>query len=190
MNDVPNILQPSSSRRTHNMMWSQGLRALCGHIMAATTINAQVVHAVQHVSACVALACYGGKFFYIDVEGSTRLPFFGLFYVPFNNLEDLVSHGLLVEAKLRRAYGKCATEGCELCHFRLHKPSFSQPTTMATVASTVLRHAHGSQLIAKVNERFPIHPPGHVTKNVDDIDGVLANLEIGPVDPKWVDCTI
>ena len=129
MNDVPHILQLPLSRRTHNMMWSQGLRTLCDHITAATTVDTHVLPLVQYGSTCVALGCYGGKFFYIDVEGSTRLPSFGLFYVPFNNLEDLVNHGLFAEAKFRKAYCKCATEGCELCHFWLHTLSFSQPTT-------------------------------------------------------------
>ena len=40
-----------------------------------------------------------------------------------------------------------------------------------------------------MNEMFPTHPPRHIMKNVDDIDGVLANLQMGLVDPKWVDYT-
>ena len=129
MNDVPDILQLPLSRRTHNMMWSQALRTLCDHIMAATTVDTRVIHVVPHASTCAALGCYGGKFFYINVEGSTRLPSFGLFYAQFNNLEDLLNHGLFAEANLHKAYCKCATEGCELCHFWLHTLSFLQPTT-------------------------------------------------------------
>ena len=147
-NDVPDILRLPLSRRTHNMMWSQGLRTPCGHITATTIVDTHVIRVVQYGSTCVALGCYGGKFCYIDIEGSTRLPSFGLFYVPFNNLEDLVNHGLFAEAKLRKAYCKCATEGCEVCHFWLHMLSFSQPTTVPTVVGTVLHHGHGSQLRA------------------------------------------
>ena len=139
MNDVPHILQLSLSRRTHNLMGSQGLRTLCDHITAATTVDTHVIHLVQYGSTCVALDSYGGNFFYINVEGSTRLPSFGHFYVQFNNLEDVVKHGVLAEAKLRKAYCKCATEGCELCHFWLHTLSFSQPTT-GVVGN--LRHPH------------------------------------------------
>ena len=69
------------------MMWSQGLRTLCDHITAATTVDTHVIHVVQYGSTCVALGYYGGKFFYSDVEGSTRLPSFGLFYFQYNNLE-------------------------------------------------------------------------------------------------------
>ena len=96
------------------------------------------------------------------------------------------------EANLRKACCKCATEGYELCHFWFHILSISQPTIvpiMASMASIVLRRVNGSQLRAKVNERFPIHPLRHIMKNMDDIDGVFANLQIDAVDPKWVDYT-
>ena len=112
MNDVLDILQLLLSRRTHNMMWSQGLRTLCDHRPPLLT---HTISMVQYGSTCVALGCYGGKFFYIDVERSTRLPLFGLFYVQFNNLEDLVNHGIFAEAKFCKAYCKCATQAPANC---------------------------------------------------------------------------
>ena len=56
-NVVLDILQLLLSRRTHNMMWSVGLRTLCDHIMATTTVDTNVIHVVQYGSTCVALGC-------------------------------------------------------------------------------------------------------------------------------------
>ena len=57
MNDVLDTLQLPLSCRTQNMMWSQGLRTLCDHIMAATIVDTHVIHVVQYGSTCVALGC-------------------------------------------------------------------------------------------------------------------------------------
>ena len=67
MKDVHNILQLQLSRQTHNMMWSQGLRTLCDHITAATSVDTFVIHVALYGSTCVALGCCGSDFFDIHV---------------------------------------------------------------------------------------------------------------------------
>ena len=34
---------------------------------------------------------------------------------------------------------------------------------------------------------FPLRPPQHVVTNLDDVDTLLATIQVGAIDSNWVD---
>ena len=100
------------------------MQTITAELTATHDEGIYVMHVLQYGDQCVAFGRHHGNTFYIDVHGSKRLPWPGVFWVHFKCIEDLVNHGIKADAKERAAYCRCGQDGCTKCAFMLHTCKF------------------------------------------------------------------
>ena len=171
----------------HHVQWADTMQAITTELTATYDEGTYVVYVLHYGDHYVAFGRHHGDLFYIDVHGSKQLHQPGLFLVHFNEIQDLVNHGIKANAKERAAYCRCGHDGCTKCAFGLHTCKFRTHVSVVDVGHTILRDVTAQQLWAAVKEMYPLRPPKHIVKNLDDVDALLSTLHVGAIDSNWVD---